>query len=212
MNDSFIQQLKQQISHHLPGEKAHEAMLPMGRTTGLSQITDFSKVRRSAVAFTLFYDETWNSVLIQRPEYRGFHSGQVCLPGGSQDAIDQALLYTALRECEEETGIKQEALQQIGELTPVYIPVSNFLVQPFVFYLDCPPIFYPDAREVEELLVFDVDKELRRLEVRYKDIPIAENRALKNVPYFPIKNKVVWGATALILNEMKEVLNNMKME
>jgi 8-oxo-dGTP pyrophosphatase MutT (NUDIX family) len=208
MDDSFIEELRQQISHNLPGEKAHELMLPMGRTTGLSQIQDFSKVRKSAVAFTLFHDTSWKSLLIQRPHYQGYHSGQVCLPGGSQDKMDQALLHTALRECEEETGIKQKQLQQIGQLTPVYIPVSNFLVQPFVFYLDRHPVFYPDEREVEELLVFDIDKELRRLEVRYKDIPITENQSLKDVPYFPIKNKVVWGATALILSEMKEVLKN----
>ena len=178
----------------------------MGRKTGLSQISDFSKVRKSAVALNLFYDKSWKSILIQRPIYNGHHSGQVCFPGGSSEPQDKELLQTALRECEEETGIRKDQFQLLGKLTPVYIPVSNFIVKPFVFLLDEPPTFYPDQREVDEILIFDIVKELKNIEIHYTDVMIATQSKLSNVPFFPIQSKVVWGATALILGEMREVL------
>jgi 8-oxo-dGTP pyrophosphatase MutT (NUDIX family) len=202
----FIATLKKELATNLPGEESHIPLLPLGRKTGLSQISDKAKVRKSAVALNLFYDQSWKSVLIQRPIYSGHHSGQVCLPGGSAEPSDKELLQTALRECEEETGIKQEQLEILGNLTPVYIPVSNFLVKPFVFSLNSPPNFRPDEREVEEIFVFDIVKELKDIEVQHTDIAISAQNKLRNVPYFSINNKIVWGATALILSEMREVL------
>lgn len=202
----YIETLKLVFTEELPGEKAHVPLLPSGRRTGLSQINEKSNVRKSAVAVNLFFEGTWKSLLIQRPTYQGIHSGQVCLPGGSIEPEDEDLLSTAIRECEEETGIKRHELDFIGELTPVYIPVSNFLVQPYVFVLKHPPRLVPDEREVDEIFIFDIEEELKGLEVKYTDIAISESNILNQVPYFSINNKVVWGATALILNEMREVL------
>lgn len=207
-NYQFIDLIKNTLATNLPGEEAHLPLLPLGRRTGLQEINQNSNARKSAVAVNLFYDQTWKSVLIQRPIYRGHHSGQICLPGGSIEPQDKELLFTAIRECEEETGVKPDERDLLGQLTPVYIPVSNFLVVPYVFHLSSPPIFVPDQREVEEILVFDLEKELKGLDVKYTDIDISANRKMKKVPYFAIKNKIVWGATALILSEMKEVLKN----
>jgi 8-oxo-dGTP pyrophosphatase MutT (NUDIX family) len=205
----YIETLKTVFSYGLPGEEAHIPLLPLGRKTGLSQINGKSNVRKSAVALNLFYDSGWKSLLIQRPNYSGIHSGQVCLPGGSIEPEDESLISTALRECEEETGILRHELDLIGELTPVYIPVSNFLVQPYVFALEKPPLLIPDEREVDEIFLFDIDKELKSIEVQYTDIAVSKSNVLKKVPYFSINNKVVWGATALILNEMREVLKRL---
>ena len=208
MNASdFIKHLKDKLQRELPGPKAHEKLLPIGRSAEIPKEAA-KKARKSAVAFVLFYEKEWKSILIQRPEYEGHHSGQVCLPGGQCDKADKTAIDTALRECEEETGIPKSKLELVGQLSPVFIPVSNFLIEPFIFYLPKLVAFTPDPREVQEIFEFELKKDLRDNKIDYTEIVLAQNKSLPNVPYYPIKEKVVWGATALILAEFQEILKN----
>lgn len=94
----------------------------------------------------------------------------------------------------------------MGQLTEVYIPVSNFLVKPFVFFHYDLPELIPDAREVVEILSFSIF-DLRKEEIiSAMDILLPNGNTFKEVPYFNLADKKVWGATALVLSELKEVL------
>lgn len=147
-------------------------------------------------------------VLMKRPEYNGAHSGQVSFPGGKKEIEDVDLQATALRETEEETGILRSEIQVIGKLTELYIPPSGFLVEPYVGYLDAQPIFTPDEREVAELIEMPLDLLLDDTIVERKKIHIKSHNVYIDTPYFNIQEHVVWGATCMMLSELKQILRS----
>lgn len=199
-----IELIKQLLKSDLPGEEAHLDMSPIGRKKSSQAIKQVSDYRESAVALVLFEtEETLKSVLIQRPIYEGSHSGQVCLPGGKKEDFETSLDQTAIRECVEETGLITEHLDLLGPLTPVFIPVSNHHVHPYIFHYTETPVFFPDEREVAEILPFNLMDILIKENIKTTDIRITQERILRDVPYFDIREKVVWGATAIILNEFR---------
>lgn len=204
---SLIARIKYVIAHKLPGEDAHLDLSPLGRKKSSEAMEKAVNPRESAVAIVLFESENGiETILIQRPIYKGNHSGQVCFPGGKMDADDQDYIDTALRECSEEVGIKPDELDHLGALTPIYIPVSNHFVQPHVFFHPSQPKTKPDPREVDEIFTFPLDYLLDKKRLKRTQIPLPNGRKLEDVPYFDIHKKIVWGATAIILNEFKEVL------
>lgn len=143
-------------------------------------------------------------VMMERAEYEGVHSGQIALPGGKVEAGDRDKWHTSLRETEEETGIVARQVQKVMALSELYIPPSNFMVSPFVGYLHETPILTPDPIEVQSLIEVPLEELLddrslgvRRLQVKYVgDI---------EVPVFEFQGKIVWGATAMILSELKSL-------
>lgn len=200
-------QLAQLIEQHLPGESAHLEMSPLNRGLSSVALQQASDVKESAVAVLIFEAEKrLQCTLIQRPTYAGSHSGQVSFPGGKKDPTDMDLVHTAMRECWEEIGVTLERDHLVGKLTPVYIPVSNFHVEPFVFFYPEIPIFEKDVREVEEVFSFYLDALLDDANVALVEMQISSKFTLKEVPCFLLEQKQVWGATALILNELKAVL------
>ncbi|MEX1191045.1 MAG: CoA pyrophosphatase [Brumimicrobium sp.] len=194
------------LEEELPGEQAHLEMSPLGRTRSSEAIKNAKFVQNSAVALVLYQtEETLKSILIQRPIYKGNHSGQVCLPGGKKEDFETNLEQTAIRECIEETGLIRNHLNLLGALTPVYIPVSNHHVQPYVFSYSTTPDFVPDPREVAEIIPFNIKDILEVKKIQTTDIRITNEHILKQVPYYEIQQKVVWGATAIILHEFKVI-------
>lgn len=152
----------------------------------------------------LCVDETNNFFipLIERETYNGTHSGQISLPGGKFDLEDLDLETTARRECFEEIGLAN--IEVLGKLTSVYIPVSGFLVQPYLGYFEVKnPNFVKHEREVKSILNLSIEELL--------DDNIVKNGSVTldlslNHPYFEMKEYKIWGATAMILNEVKAVL------
>jgi 8-oxo-dGTP pyrophosphatase MutT (NUDIX family) len=204
---NFIDLFKQELSQNLPGEKAHLRMSPSHRPLSSLALQNAPDVRESAVAVVLFRNsDQIECILTQRPDYDGNHGGQVSFPGGKKDPGDRDLEETARRECYEEIGIPKNSGLLLGQLTDVFIPVSGFLVKPFVyFHQELPPLI-KDEREVAEILtfpLFDLKKEelISSTEIRLKN-----GQIYKNIPYFDLADKKVWGATALILNEIREIL------
>lgn len=99
------------------------------------------KIQKSAVLLLLFPDKgSLNLLFIKRAEDGGKHSGQIAFPGGKFEENDNILENTALRETEEEVGIKKEDIKILKSLTSLLIPVSNFSVKPFVGIIDYKPI------------------------------------------------------------------------
>lgn len=136
-----------------------------------------------------------DGVLIERSEYDGVHSKQIGFPGGERDSNDIDDIETAIRECKEELGVKVELENVLGPLTPLYIPPSNFLVQPYVAWLSARPLFSIDPKEVNSLLLFQVSD--LDVESNWRDYTV--NGVL--VPGIKFGKHLVWGATAMMLRE-----------
>jgi len=205
--DNFIQALKTKISQGLPGDKAHQHLIPAKRLSARNLIATKKDFRSSAIGILLFpKNNRLFTLLIQRPTYEGSHSGQVSFPGGKMDLSDINLEYTARRECFEEVDFPLSSGELIGELSDVYIPVSNFMVKPFIFYSKLEPVFKPDKREVEQLIYLNIDTLMNDDIQKNGRVKISKGVYQKNIPYFEIEGKKVWGATAMILSELKEIL------
>jgi 8-oxo-dGTP pyrophosphatase MutT (NUDIX family) len=200
-------QLAHTIQHSLPGERAHIPLSPLHRPVTSEVIQNLTEYKESAVAVVLYKDlDTYHCILIQRTEYDGKHSGQISFPGGKKDKEDVDLFATAKRECFEEVGVNLSAAEYLGKLSQVYIPVSGFLVEPHVFYYPQTPSFVHQEREVAHVFTISLD-ELLADEVIGEMKVNTENKLVKmKVPCFNIRDKQIWGATALILNELRESL------
>lgn len=204
-------QLKQLLKANLPGERAHQKMAPSNRPLSSFAKENASSYKESAVAIILVH--TGNSleiVLIQRPEYEGNHGGQISFPGGKKENLDLNLYQTAVRECFEEIGVELHDEHFIGALTPVFIPVSSFHVETNLFYLKEQPTFNKDDREVDAIFTIKLEELMDDQNIKSTVINLPDNLKLKDVPYFDLENKVIWGATALILSELKEIAKQLR--
>lgn len=144
-------------------------------------------------------------VLILRKTYRGVHSNQVGFPGGRVEEHDADLMQTALRETEEEVGIPRSEVTVLRELTRLYIPPSNFWVQPFMGLMQRTPRLVPQEEEVESVLEIDIDEFMSESCLTTQTLSTSYAKNI-SVPAFLLNGHVVWGATAMMLSEMKDIL------
>ena len=192
----------------LPGSRYHEEMAPTERASAMRNL-DLSKLKPlQAGVLTLFYPNSAGQamlVLILRKTYDGVHSGQIALPGGKKEIQDKDLRETALRETWEEVGAEPKKIKIWRELTEIYIPPSNFLVHPFLGTTDEPPIFVPQEAEVEAIVEVDLEDFLNdNLMIQ---TTLTTSYAVDiHVPAFQFEQHIVWGATGMILNEVKALL------
>ncbi len=206
----FINAFSDVISSGLPGEKSHGEAMPVNRKFTSDSLKIAPDVRNSAVGIILYPKaSSFQSILIQRPDYNGTHGNQISFPGGKMDQEDPNLEYTARRECMEEIALPMNSGKMIGELSSVHIPVSKFLVKPFVFFVDELPQLHPDEREVASIIHFDVFDLINEANLKTTDIKFRQGFVQKNVPYYDIKGHVVWGATAMMLAELKAILKQL---
>jgi 8-oxo-dGTP pyrophosphatase MutT (NUDIX family) len=209
MSQKLINDLLRKFDTELPGERAHIEMAPINRPLSSFALKNAIEPRESAVSIILYpKDYAIHSILIQRPVYNGTHSGQIAFPGGKKEETDIHLEFTARRECFEEIGLPIESGFLIKEMTKVFIPVSNFIVYPFVFFVDFLPELIASEREVEDIIHYKIDHLLKDEHQSKMDILLPNNILQKNIPCFEIENKKIWGATALILNELKLILKD----
>lgn len=161
--------------------------------------------KKSAVLLLICKNENGLFIpLTERHVYKGAHSGQISLPGGKYEEIDESMEAAALRECNEEIGISSD-IEILGALTPIYIPVSKFLVHPIVGFLNRETNYTINSNEVKQLIELPL-KELLKPEL-VKETVVEPMAGLKlKTPYFDVQGKIVWGATAMILNEFKHLL------
>ena len=203
----FLQFVPKVLDVRLPAFDAHIKMAPLERSQSLKQIDFSDKNPRVAAVMMLFYpkNEITHLVLIVRNSYKGVHSAQIAFPGGKYEIDDENFAYTALRETHEEVGIHPDKIQVLKPFTQLYIPPSNFMVYPFLGISKEELVFVPQLSEVADIIELP-------LSIFLSDSIVVETKVLtsysdeSSVPAFKIENHIVWGATAMMLSELKEVL------
>jgi 8-oxo-dGTP pyrophosphatase MutT (NUDIX family) len=197
------------LNLQLPAINAHLKMAPLERQESL-QAEYYAKFnpRKSAVMM-LFYPKNAQAtiILIKRNTYAGVHSAQISFPGGKAEITDANLAETALRETFEEVGIAVTDINVVMPFTEIYIPPSNFLVAPFLGISMDEPNFNPSAYEVAELIELPLDDLLDDSIVINSEIQTSLNQSMK-VPAFKVGDHIIWGATAMILSELKETIKS----
>jgi len=195
----------------LPGIKAQLRMTP--RPGSLTLPTPLSTPRKSGVLILLFPSEETGElcfVLTRRTEIVADHKGQISLPGGAVDPDDPSIAYTALREACEEVGVCSDVMRILGHLTPIYIPPSDFCVQPYVAYMSQSPQFFPQPEEVAEIIEVPLPHLLDQQNVVVEEWLLDDE--VKQVPFFNIYGHKVWGATAVVLSEFAAILEDLLKE
>lgn len=187
---------------------AHHKLAPLLRIEELEKIDLTTKNPNKAGVLAVFYPNEHHQthlVLILRKTYRGVHSNQVGFPGGRVEEYDLNLEHTALREAEEEVGIPAKEITILSPLTKLYIPPSDFWVYPYVGIMDLTPKFIPQEDEVEQILEIDIDEFLDEKSLISKKLSTSYAEEIE-VPAFYLAGHVVWGATAMMLSELKDLL------
>ena len=201
MHNNLKKAIEKRLHEPLPGKEAHAVMRPEGRE--LEMMSD-AEPRKSAVLVLLFSEnENLKITLIKRAEYDGIHSGQLAFPGGKQEPTDQSLRETALREAYEEVGVHESDIDILGKLSTLYIPISNMEVHPFVGMHKNKPIFVKQDKEVQQVLIPNLNDFLDYSHIR-TDIFEGLNYKVQ-APCYTLNNFKVWGATAMIMSEFVQI-------
>jgi 8-oxo-dGTP pyrophosphatase MutT (NUDIX family) len=206
MFNQFIHSLEQRLQQPLPGMEAQFKMASQFRLPSDLEFYDLSKARKGAVLILLYpHEDKINTILTLRPSYDGVHSGQVSFPGGKLDPEDENLAAAALREAEEEVGLNRNNIKLIGNLSNLYIPPSNFLVSPFVGIMNKKPVLIKNEREVEKIIEVPITYFLDE-SIKGKKMITPREFVTFEAPYYDVEGHTVWGATAMILSEMMELI------
>lgn len=197
-----VEKLRIALGKELPGKLAHARMAPIHRSL---EVPKGTSLKKSAVLLAIYKKNNKPYIVfMRRPVYNGPHSGQISFPGGKCEKVDVDLKATALREANEELGIRSENVEIIGQLSPLVIPHSQFVVYPFVAVSEIIGDFVADSEEVEEVLEYPLEYLLRddvRNECYFNS---RTGRVL--APYFDLDGQKLWGATSMILNELLMLL------
>jgi NTP pyrophosphohydrolases including oxidative damage repair enzymes len=161
----------------------------------------------SAVLIPLFCHEGQIHILFtKRSTEVNSHKSQVCFPGGTYQPSDSSLLQTALREAEEEIGLKAQDVEIVGEFDDNVTQATGYIISPFVAFIPYPYTFTPNNKEVEQ--IFSVP------------LPVLMDDANFRQGYHPTEDKsgpgyayeheghIIWGATARILKQFIELLRS----
>lgn len=193
----------------LLGEDSHAKMSPPYRLDLADKMNAKSETARKAGVMALFYPKLDNEtylVLILRKTYKGVHSAQVGFPGGKYEDADQNdLQETAIRETEEEVGVSRTQFEVIKTMSPIYIPPSNFIVHPFIGISEENLIFLKQDEEVEAIIEVKLTDFLSEANSVTATVPTSFEVEVE-VPAFKLNEHIVWGATAMMLGEIKDLL------
>lgn len=205
--EEFLELVPKLKKSAVDGVESHLKMIPPNRAELMIMAKKKYASHKNAAVLALIYpkkDQTLSLALILRKTYKGVHSNQVGFPGGKVENSDASLKETALRETEEEIGVKKNVIEVIASLTEVYVPPSNYMVHPFLGYSSSPLVFSIQESEVEQMLEIPFSELLNDDNVIHSKQQTATGHELF-VPAFKLDDFDVWGATAMILSELKDL-------
>lgn len=190
------------LQSELPGQKSHTKLLPPNRILKAAA-EDKDRVKNSSVLLLLFEEDgELKILLIKRPAHMKHHAGQIALPGGRIEA-GETDIETALRETYEEIGIIKDKIEILGKLSGFYVEVSRFQIWPIVGWLNSKPVLRINPDEVEKVMSFPIAK----FTPPYEEIQMETLTGKLEVPCVKFAKEIIWGATAMILSELYDVLH-----
>lgn len=198
-NSSKIEKIK------VNSNEAHLELAPDGRSE-FSKDYKTENTRKAAVmAIVSPINDIAHLTLIVRSKYDGAHSGQVAFAGGKWETADTSLLDTAYREVEEEIGVAKNCLKFSRALTPLYVPVSDFRVYPYLAYSKNKLNYIPQQSEVDQVITLPLATLFSENALKKTSIKLNDNVNVE-VPAFVVNGYTIWGATSMILNELKQII------
>lgn len=205
--EEFLKYTPKIQNAQLPATKAHVKMAPSNRMDLIKTIDFTNVVPKRAAVMMLFYPKASQThlALILRTSYNGVHSSQIAFPGGKVEEDDADLSHTALRETHEEIGIHPQLIKVIRPFTEVYIPPSNFMVYPFLGYSEKELDFVLQEEEVAGLVEFPF-ADFMNDNIIVNTVMQTSYAGSIEVPGFQVNEHFVWGATAMMLSELKDTL------
>jgi 8-oxo-dGTP pyrophosphatase MutT (NUDIX family) len=209
--EEFLKAVSKIKNIPLPAETSHFKMVPPFRQELLRKQEETIKKAKQAGVLALFYPDInlqAKFVLILRKTYKGVHSAQVAFPGGKLEEGDASIQDTALRETFEEIGVPVDSVKVLTKISQVYIPPSNFYVQPFIGITKVSPAFKKQENEVEAIIEVDLEHFLDDGVLITKRVNTSYSVEVE-VPAFKLNGYVVWGATAMMLSEIKDLLKQL---
>ncbi len=206
MDIDFIERLERRLEEDLPGLEAQLLMAPRGREDHLEP-TDTSKIA-CVMALIFPKDDDWHIALIERTSDNPNdpHSGQISLPGGRLEETDDTYADCALRELQEEIGINNEEIGLVGELSSLYVHISDYLIYPFVGFAGVEPTFSPQPSEVKSIIQLPLEHFLKDKNKKSESMVI-RGVTIEDVPYYNLGDYKLWGATAMIMSEFEKILH-----
>ena len=195
----------------LPAQASQFKMAPPFRQELLKQQVEAIKTAKSAGVVALFYpnnNQETHLILILRKTYKGVHSAQIGFPGGKLEPQDASIEAAAIRETFEEVGIPSKNIKVLRALSEVYIPPSNFYVYPFIAISKATPQFIKQDDEVEAIIEVALTHFLDDASIITQHVKTSYSVEVE-VPAFKLNNHVVWGATAMMLSEIKDLLKQL---
>lgn len=206
--DIFLKSISKIEHIPLPGNDSQIKMSPSYRLKLIERQGELMKNSRKAGVMALFYPDLEHQtklILILRKTYSGVHSAQVGFPGGKLEPEDPSLEYAALRETFEEVGVPIGAIKVLKAMSTLYIPPSNFTVYPFLGITQQTPEFIKQDDEVEDLIEVSFNDFINEDHVGTQMLMTSLNKEVE-VPVFKLNGHTVWGATAMMLSEIKDLI------
>ncbi|MEN8815246.1 MAG: NUDIX domain-containing protein [Nonlabens sp.] len=207
----FLNQLSKLKNLPLPGLESQLKMAAVERLEEMQAVALENKLPKEASVMMLIYpkNDIPHFVLIERTQSKGKHSGQIAFPGGRKEKTDIDNSVTALRETEEEIGILMEDQELVMPLTSIYIPPSNYMVYPYLAFAKAELQFTPQPSEVKSIIEIEVSELLKDKNVSRTTLSTSYMQEV-SVPCFYFGEIMVWGATAMMLQEIKDVLKKVE--
>lgn len=206
MHSSVKTYLKEALAGDLPGQDSHRKMLPPGRRLKIVD-QEIPVVKQSSVLLLLFPEgDQLYICLTKRPSTMKHHPGQISFPGGRLEKDDISAEFAALREAREEVGIDPASVEILGKLSDLYVEVSQFSIQPFLAWADVKPEFKVNYDEVEALILLPLNLVMEDNIIAETEMETVTGRL--PIKYYAFNNEMIWGATAMILSELVEILKS----
>ncbi len=195
--------IKKALAGNLSGIDSHQKMMPPNRKFRDAH-SDKKRMKPSSVLLLIFPDNNELYIcLIKRPSNMTHHANQIAFPGGKIETGESAL-ETALRETAEEVGINSEEIEILGTLSDLFVDVSGFLIHPFVGWTAKKPDFIINNDEVQKVVLFPFFKFRDNLE----ETELETISGILKIPCFHFDGEIIWGATAMILSELLDTIEN----